>query len=567
MNLQIHLYIPDAATMGNRTMEPSARQVGPYQISHEIGRGGMATIYQAIDTRNNQKVALKILLPQYVNDPITLRRFRQEGDNSKRLRHPNIVKVFDAGNSEGVHYIAMELATGGTLAQMLKQKGRPLTLDEAIPVLRRVAASLDYAHSRNILHRDVKPSNVLIGENGQILLSDFGVARQIASDATVVTTIGFSVGTPSYMSPEQAQGDYDLTSRSDIYSLGVVAYAMLTSALPFDAESQLVLLRKIIDNAPTSPDVHNPRLPAGVSYALQRVLSKDPEARYATAGEFVDALEKGATWQPSAHDWSTLVRAGAGKASTQSVLNYAAPPAPQRRNYAGVLAVMLGLLAVLLAVFAIFRPDVPASLRAFGIPEGLISLLPGVVQPATQPLPAPTEAIAAINTDTPSPQPTETETATATPLPSETPTLAPPTNTSTPVIIQMVLAPFEDKALNLQLNVPQGWRQSRLGNAVYFESPDHLALFFIDKLPALLDQAPQDAVAAYLADANTPFSSMQVRGESQNVASEPTVWQQNFDAVLMGGAPAIVRLSLVKNEDRAYLFGASAVPDTASTLR
>lgn len=539
-------------------MEFFGRQVGPYKIIQEIGRGGMATIYLATDTRTNQRIALKILLPQYVNDPITLRRFRQEGENSKRLRHPNIIKVFEAGTADGVHYMAMEYVSGGTLAQLLKQKGRPLVVEEAVPILHRVAAALDYAHSRNILHRDVKPSNVLISESGQILLSDFGVARQIASDATVVTTVGFSVGTPSYMSPEQAQGDYDLTPRSDIYSLGVVAYAMLTSALPFDAESQLVLLRKIIDDPPISPDVHNPQLSAGVSYALQRVLAKDPEKRYTTAGEFVNGLEKGITWQPTARDWSTLVNSGAAKA-TQSTPVYAVLPPSDRRNRSGTMAVLLGMVAVLLAAFALFRPNIRSYLLAVGIPASVAVLLPDEPQPSTAPRPeTPVGTVTIPATETPTHVPTDTETATAMP--------ELPTATATPVIIQMVLEPFEDQNLNVRLNRPQNWRPSHLNSALYFESPDHLALFFIDRLSQTLETlTAQEAIERYLAEANTPFSSLQLTSEMQTVHSATIIAEQIYDGVLIGGAQTIVRLSLIQHEENLYLLGSSTVPTNAAT--
>ena len=289
-------------------MDLISKQMGPYQINNEIGRGGMAVIYRAVDTRTSEVVALKVMLPHLVHEPETQHRFQKESENAKRLIHPNIVRVYEAGQLDGHFYIAMEYAAGGTVAGLLKSRSRPMSANEALPILYRVAAALDYAHHRGILHRDVKLSNILIGRNNQILLSDFGIARRIGSDHTMVTTTGYAVGTPAYMSPEQARGDKTIDHRADIYSFGVVAYVMLTQAMPFEADTPLVLLRKVIDLAPTPPEKANPHVLPGVSYVLQRVLAKNPEQRYASATEFVTALEAGVTQTPTAQDWSALTQ-------------------------------------------------------------------------------------------------------------------------------------------------------------------------------------------------------------------------------------------------------------------
>jgi len=281
-------------------------QLGPYQIKDEIGRGGMAVIYRAVDTRKGETIALKVMLPHLAHEVETRRRFQQEGENAKRLIHPNIVRVYEANHIDGHYYIAMEYAAGGTLAGLLRTRSRPMSVNETLQILYRVAAALDYAHNRGILHRDIKLSNILIGTNNQILLSDFGIARQLGGDYTVVTATGHVVGTPAYMSPEQALGDETIDHRSDIYSLGVVAYAMLTQTLPFNATTPLVLLRKIIDVAPVPPEKINPQLPPGISYVLQRVLAKNPAQRYESAGEFVYALEAGITKTPTEQEWSAL---------------------------------------------------------------------------------------------------------------------------------------------------------------------------------------------------------------------------------------------------------------------
>lgn len=287
-------------------MDLTGKQLGPYQINSPIGQGGMAVIYRAVDTRSGETIALKVMLPHLAYDTETRRRFQAEGENAKRLIHPNIVRVYETSQIDGHAYIAMEYAAGGTVAQLLKTRRHPMLPQEALPILYRVAAALDYAHHRGILHRDIKPSNILLGRNNQILLSDFGIARRLGSEFTVVTTTGATVGTPAYMSPEQALGEETIDHRADIYSLGVVAYVMLTHAMPFDADTPLALLRKVIDVAPVPPEQVNAQVPPGVSYVLQRVLAKNPAQRHGSAGEFVTALEAGINRNPTAAEWAAV---------------------------------------------------------------------------------------------------------------------------------------------------------------------------------------------------------------------------------------------------------------------
>lgn len=270
-------------------------QIGPYTLHEEIGRGGMSVVFRAHDSRSNNTVALKVLPMELAYNNTFLGRFLREGENALRLQHSNIVRVYEADQHEGHHFIAMEWATGGTLSERIRRRQGPLPLDETVRILQQIAAGLDYAHNLGFLHRDIKPSNIMFAGDeppgdGRALITDFGVAKNLTSEHTMVTMPGFSVGTPAYMSPEQARGDLDIDRRSDIYSLGVVAYAMLTGRLPFDADSQLVLLRKIVDEMPTPPESANPQIHPGAAYVLKCVLAKDPDARYPTAGEFVYAL-------------------------------------------------------------------------------------------------------------------------------------------------------------------------------------------------------------------------------------------------------------------------------------
>ena len=265
-------------------------QIGPYKPEAEIGRGGMSIVYRAVDSRNGRQVALKVLPPEFAHNPTFLNRFVKEGENAVKLRHPNIVHTFEAGFAAPYYYMAMELAVEGTLSDRMKAAQGILPEVTVVNVLHHVAAGLDYAHTLGLLHRDIKPSNIMFTGDGRAVLADFGVAKDLLSEHTQVTMPGFSVGTPAYMSPEQARGDLDIDRRADIYSLGVVAYALLTGKMPFESTSQLVLLRKIVDDTPPLPEQVNPNIHPGAAYVLRHVLSKDPDTRYQTATEFVEQL-------------------------------------------------------------------------------------------------------------------------------------------------------------------------------------------------------------------------------------------------------------------------------------
>ena len=281
-------------------MRSANRQIGAYEVKEEIGRGRMAIVHRAVDTRTANDVALKILLTKHLKNPAYLKRFLQEAQNAQQLRHPNIVQILDAGQAKGIHYMALELVRGETLAQKLLTYGEPLPPTRVIPIIQQVAKGLEYAHSLGFLHRDINPSNILVLGEEQAVLSDFGLAKQVFSDetTTVFTMADYSMGTPSFMSPEQARGDAKIDHRSDIYGLGVVAYCMLTGRLPFEAESQPALLYKIIYEAAPDPGTINPSIPPGVAYALKRVLAKDAPKRYRSATAFANALEEGTSWIP-----------------------------------------------------------------------------------------------------------------------------------------------------------------------------------------------------------------------------------------------------------------------------
>lgn len=264
-------------------------QIGPYQVMSKLGYGGMAVVYHAIDTRNERDIALKILLPQYYNDEAFLRRFSKESLNARRLHHPNIVKTLASGHDDGFHYIAMEYINGSTLEQYIAGRGT-LTLIETVRVLAPIASGLDYAHDLGYVHRDLKLNNVMRSHEGRCYLTDFGVSKHLSTDMSMMTGIGQSIGTPSYMSPEQARGERIDDGKTDIYSFGVIAYRLLTGHLPFNASDPFELAHKIIFTEPMDPRMLNPYVDRAATLALGKALSKDPAERPESCREFVDML-------------------------------------------------------------------------------------------------------------------------------------------------------------------------------------------------------------------------------------------------------------------------------------
>ena len=259
--------------------------VGPYRVISLIGEGGMAAVYKAHHAALNRFVALKVLPSQLANDPDFRVRFRDEARRVASLRHANIPTVFDYGETEdAVIYMASEFVDGGTLE---KELGQPLPPEYMAAILGPVASALDYAHSQGLIHRDMKPTNVLIGSNGTPYLTDFGVARMMASDLHL-TQAGMVVGTPQYMAPEQGSGE--AVEASDNYSLAVIAYQMLTGRVPFDAPTPVaVLLAHQADPLPLPRSV-NPLLSEATEQVLLKGLARQPGDRFASASEFVTTL-------------------------------------------------------------------------------------------------------------------------------------------------------------------------------------------------------------------------------------------------------------------------------------
>ncbi|PWH15241.1 MAG: hypothetical protein DDG60_06390 [Anaerolineae bacterium] len=266
----------------------TGRNFGPYQIVAPLGEGGMAAVYKAYQPSMERYVALKILPRQMAQSEEFIARFRREARLVAQLQHPHILPVFDYGESDGYTYIVMPFVQSGTLSDLLKS--RRLSYAEIRRIIVQIADALGYAHAHGMIHRDVKPSNVLIDERGNCLLTDFGLAR-MAEATSMLTSSGAIIGTPAYMSPEQGAGS-PLDSRSDIYSLGIILYEMVTGRVPYSAETPIAVVFKHIQDP--LPAVRNlvPDIPDGLELVLLKALAKRPEDRFQTTEEFIHAVEE-----------------------------------------------------------------------------------------------------------------------------------------------------------------------------------------------------------------------------------------------------------------------------------
>jgi serine/threonine-protein kinase len=263
------------------------QQLGRYLVQEEIGRGGMARVFRAQDTLLQRTVALKVLAPQLAVDPEFARRFEREAVTAANLRHPNIVTIFDVGEHNGLRYIAMEYVRGRSLHAILEEHG-PLGLSYAIGIVAPVAAALDYAHNQGAVHRDVKPHNIMIDSDGRVLLTDFGIAQAPESGGERLTRTGIFMGTPEYISPEQASAQR-VDGRSDLYSLGIATYEIITGQVPFSgATPQLIVAHA--QNTPPPPSKVDPSQPHELDVVMARILAKRPEQRFASGAAFVEAL-------------------------------------------------------------------------------------------------------------------------------------------------------------------------------------------------------------------------------------------------------------------------------------
>jgi beta-lactam-binding protein with PASTA domain/predicted Ser/Thr protein kinase len=297
---------------------------GRYQVVRKLGAGGMANVYLAEDQELGRRVAIKILNDRHAGDEQFVERFRREAKNAAALSHSNIVSIYDRGEAEGTYYIAMEYLDGRSLKELIVQRG-PAPITVSVEYARQILSALRFAHRHGIVHRDIKPHNVLVDSDGRVKVTDFGIARAGASQ---MTEAGSIVGTAQYLSPEQARGT-DVDQRSDLYSLGIVLYELLTGMLPFNGDTPVEIAMKHLSTIPEAPSAKRPEIPRDLDLIVTRALAKDPDDRYQSADEMDADLERflrGAAVSPVTEESATqIMRAPSGPFAATAATMIAPP--------------------------------------------------------------------------------------------------------------------------------------------------------------------------------------------------------------------------------------------------
>src|ERR671932_218423 len=290
---------------------------GRYRILRKLGSGGMANVYLAEDEDLGRRVAIKIMSDRYADDDTFSERFRREAKAAAALSHPNIVSIYDRGQANGTPYIAMEVIEGRSLKELVLSRG-PLPVDQAVDFTKQILAALRFAHRNGIIHRDIKPHNILVGSENRLKVTDFGIARAGASQ---MTEVGSIMGTAQYLSPEQAKGT-PVDQRSDIYSLGIVLYELLTGEVPFKGDTPVEIAMRHLSTVPEPPSAKRADVPHDLDLVVMRALAKDPGDRYTSAEEMDADLEpvaRGLSVSAVTADAATqIMRAPAGAATMVS---------------------------------------------------------------------------------------------------------------------------------------------------------------------------------------------------------------------------------------------------------
>jgi len=413
---------------------------GRYRLDQRIGEGGMAVVYHGQDLLLNRQVAVKILREQYASDAAFLKRFEREGQLAAGMSHPNIVSVYDVGNEQGLHYIVMEHIRGPNLKELIRKQG-PFSVDGAVFIIAQVASALDYAHQRSLVHRDIKPQNILVDREGNAKVVDFGIAKGL-QDANL-TEAGTGMGTVHYVSPEQARGE-QATPASDLYSTGIVLYEMLTRSLPFNADTPVGVAMQHVNTPPPAPASLNPEIPKLVENIILKSIAKNPADRFPTGAALETALRHWDDRSPARTEsiaYASTARQAAQPARNRSNTSRRQPPPPQRRrpprqqppappaarqDEVGCITWLIGV-ALIVGVIGFL-------MLAFQFGPELFGAGTDTQDQAIEP--TPTEEMAAVEptpTHTPQP-PTATPEPEATATLPPTPTEAPPTSTPEPEI-------------------------------------------------------------------------------------------------------------------------------------
>jgi serine/threonine protein kinase len=353
-----------------------------YKLVEQVGQGGMATVFRAIDTRSQAEVAIKVLSPTITGDKRFVKRFRREAEIVKQhLKHPHIVPVIAYGQTQGMVYLVMPFIRGETLSDRLIRAG--LTEREAALWIGQIADALQFAHRKGVIHRDIKPANIILTDSGEAMLSDFGLAREVEGSGTL--TGSMLMGTPAFVSPEQAKGE-KLDRRSDQYSLGVILYLISTGRLPFDSDSPMTLVLMHIQNRVPPPRQHNPRLQPAVERVILKCLAKSPDERFEDVASMAKAYQAAIAGDPL--KWveapSEIVPGDVGASSGFRPMQSAEAPAARSGIPGWVLPVTIVPLVAIVALLAL-RPGAGGS----GTEGDPIVLPPTQPQPQTTSTPAP----------------------------------------------------------------------------------------------------------------------------------------------------------------------------------